>query len=166
MSSLKLRRTPTPAEHVAALLEALVDVAENSFFGYVEPIDLERFEEMAAAAPAWLRVSIHFEGAFSGWMHTDLPEALGRELFASFLGDAEAGAGERELYDLVGEFANMVCGTWLTRTSQRRQFNLQHPDVSARPAGWQPAAAALDSPLLASFNDAPLACWLEFIPEA
>lgn len=166
MSSLKLRRTPTPAEHVAAVTEALIDVAENSFFGYVEPIDFDRFDELAEPPVRWLRASVHFDGAFAGWMHVEVPEPLAEQLFAAFLGEPpDEPPADGPLFDLVGEFANMVCGTWLTRSSQRRQFNLKHPEVTVRPDDWRPAPGALDTPVVVSFNDAPVVLWLEFVPE-
>ena len=163
MSSLKLRRTPTPTEHLASVMEALVDVAENSFFGYVEPIDFARFDELAASVDGWIHASVHFDGAFAGCLHAMLPDRLGRQLFASFLG-ADGEPSERELFDLIGEFANMVGGTWLTHTCQRRQFNLQHPEVT-EPHDARPSPATLDAPVVVSFDDAPLVLWLEFVPE-
>ncbi len=167
MSSLKLRRTPAADEHVAPLTAALVEVAENSFFGFVEPVDPARFEELAEPPVRWIRASVHFAGAFAGRMHVELPEPLAQHLFASFLGEPDdQPAAEGPLFDLVGELANMVCGTWLTRTCQRRQFNLQHPEVDVRPDGWRPAPAGIEAPILAAFNDAPVRLWLEFLPEA
>ena len=48
-------------------------------------------------------------------------------------------ADDARLFDLVGEFGNMVCGSWLTRSCQRRRFDLQHPIVVRSAAAEAPA---------------------------
>ena len=144
------RRTPDAREHLASARTALVDVAENSFFAFVDPVGDAAFQELAVAVPVWMQASVRFDGAFGGWMHVVLAEPLALDLYAAFLG-LEPGDTPRDesLFDLVGEFGNMVCGLWLTRACQRRRFDLKHPEVTrldALPAG--PAAGAV----LASIN--------------
>ncbi|HEY8536158.1 MAG TPA: chemotaxis protein CheX, partial [Vicinamibacterales bacterium] len=127
MSSPGLRRrTPEPAEHRDALAAALDEVAAESFFAYVEPLD----GDVTAGDDAWLEVEVGFAGAFGGALRVVLPEPLAHELHASFLG-REPGRTppDRELFDLAGEFGNMVCGRWLTRACGRRRFNLRAPLV-------------------------------------
>ena len=55
--------------------------------------------------------------------------------------------------DLVGEFANMVCGAWLTRCGGQGLFTLSPPVVEPR---LEPAGADLVR-LFAAVNDRPLA---------
>lgn len=126
MSSPKSRRrTPEPAEHRDSLAAALDEVAAESFFACVEPLDGE-----AADDGAWLWVDVGFGGAFGGELRVVLPEPLACDLYCAFLG-REPGTvpPEQELFDLIGEFGNMVCGRWLTRTCGRRRFDLRAPAV-------------------------------------
>ncbi|HEX7085410.1 MAG TPA: chemotaxis protein CheX [Vicinamibacterales bacterium] len=127
MSSPRLRRrTPEPAEHRESLAAALDEVAAESFFACVESPG----EDASGDAGAWLCVDVGFGGAFGGELRVVLPEPLARDLYCAFLGcEPDAVPLERELFDLVGEFGNMVCGRWLTRTCGRRQFQLRAPAV-------------------------------------
>jgi len=157
MSSLNSRRTPSPAEHHDSIRDALVEVAESSFFAYVDVCDPERFRELAARTDKWIQATVLFDGTFDGAVMIVLSDGLARELFNAFIG-AEPGlvALDGPLFDLVGEFSNMVCGSWLTRTCQRRRFDLRHPEVSRiRPEQVTPDVADC---LLLAINDQP--CYL------
>jgi hypothetical protein len=68
-----------------------------------------------------------------------LPMALADRLFDAFTGrdPDEAPAPVSEIHDLVGEFANMICGSWLTRAANARTFTLGRPTVHDV---WVPAA--------------------------
>jgi CheY-specific phosphatase CheX len=143
MSSASLRRTPDALEHHDSVREALVEVAENSFFAFVDPVEAEVAAELLAIAPRWIQATVAFEGAFGGSMEIALAEPLAIELFVSFLG-LEPGEvpDDTRLFDLVGEFCNMVCGSWLTRSCQRRSFDLRHPEVVRLPVAEGPEAAS------------------------
>ena len=94
-------------------------------------------------------------------MTVTVPEPLAHELFTSFLGEApETMPQDGPLFDLVGEFGNMVCGSWLTRACQRRRFDLQHPVVTRLEAG----AATPEGPtdLLVALNGQPAILRLSF----
>jgi hypothetical protein len=146
------------------LLEALTGVAEQSFFACVEPCDPGTFAERGAAVNSWFHASVAFDGAFAGRVSCTLPEALGLDLFDAFIGLAEPEQRtERLILDLLGEFSNMVCGAWLTRTAERRQFRLSRPDVqrvSEPPSTFGDA----DGARALLLNDQPLAVQLTFIP--
>jgi hypothetical protein len=141
-SSVNLRRVPDTAEHWDAVAAALTEVAENSFFAFVDPVETEAAAEFAAGLKSWLVATVVFSGAFGGTMKIAVAEPLARELFGAFLGlDPSESPEDGALFDLVGEFGNMVCGSWLTRSCQRRRFDLDHPVVE-RVAGdaaidWQ-----------------------------
>ncbi|MDE3154270.1 MAG: chemotaxis protein CheX [Acidobacteriota bacterium] len=163
-SSVNCRQTPTPAEHYGPLMAALADVAEQSFFACVDPCDAASFEERAAGVDNWLRVSVGFQGAFAGLFSCTLPEPLAAELFDSFLGQADESArNETLVFDLVGEFGNMICGTWLTRTAERRRFALHRPEVRRVPPPVVTTGAEGGQELLC-LNDRPLAVGLVFVP--
>ncbi len=161
MSSANLRRSPDVAEHREPVQAALVEVAENSFFAFVDPLDAAQFAEMAATVPSWLCALVQFDGAFGGRMTVTLPEPLAHELFASFLGEpTDTMPQDGPLFDLVGEFGNMVCGSWLTRACQRRRFDLQHPVVTRLEAGAVRPEAPTD--LLVALNGQPAILRLSF----
>ena len=130
MSFANLRRAPQPAEHYGRLQDAMASVAESSFFAFTDPCDAATFREMAAPLSPWLEGGVAFDGTFSGRMTCTVPESLARELFASFIGlEPGEAMAEAPLFDLMGEFANMVGGAWLTHVSERRHFDLLPPTV-------------------------------------
>jgi len=111
-----------------ALDRALATVAEESFFAMVEPVP----DDVAAVDGPLLTARVTFEGAFSGALTCRMPRALAQELTAAFTGE-EVPSDGAAVDDLAGEFANMVCGRWLTDVAPQSLFTLDHPVVT--PAG-------------------------------
>jgi hypothetical protein len=132
MSSTTLQKLASP--EAGAAIEAVVEaVAERSFFTVVEHCAEAVLTAQAASVPRWLTATVRFEeGDLRGTVTCTLPETLGHSLFDSFSGrePSEAPPAERELYDLVGEFANMICGAWLSRCAGDRAFRLGSPLVA------------------------------------
>jgi hypothetical protein len=119
---------PSAARVVA---HAVVDVAERSFFAAAEVADL-----VTADPPPpphdWLVASVRFDEAdAAGTVSCLLPEALARSLFDAFNGRDPLAPFPAidQLFDLVGEFSNMVCGAWLTRVAGDQSFVLGKPLV-------------------------------------
>ena len=161
MSSSNLRRIPDATEYYDSVREALVEVAENSFFAFVDPVEPEAAAELLTMATGWLQATVVFEGAFGGAMQIALAEPLALELFASFLGlEPDDVPDDARLFDLVGELGNMVCGSWLTRSCQRRRFDLRHPEVVRLSTSEAPQAAP--DRLVATLNGQPVCLRLTF----
>lgn len=119
---------PTPAE-AGSLVAAVSSVCERSFFAYVEPAETL---QPAAAAGRWYEAAVAFEGPWAGRLRVAVPSALARDLFASFIGCDPADAiADGALEDLLGEFANMTCGRWLSDLGEPACFSLAAPLVSA-----------------------------------
>jgi hypothetical protein len=169
MSSVK---SPlTPADLHAALHAALVAVGENSCSVFVEGCDAKQFSALvdrAAPPPAggrshdgWLKASVGFAGAFSGTVEVALPEPLGLALVTSILSvPADTPLPDAQLFDGVGEFANMVCGAWLSGLGDRALFELRVPAVARMAARWNPMTESPDGTemisLTASVNEMPV----------
>ena len=143
-----------------AVFAALRTVAERSFFAAAERCDEAAFDALAATVPAWLVSSVRFEeGESAGSMSCSLPDALAERLFHAFTGrdPSEAPPAWADVHDLVGEFANMVCGAWLSGSAGGRTFTLGQPGVVRARA----AAAGGGLRLRVVIDDAPIAIALE-----
>jgi hypothetical protein len=162
MSSQK--SSPAGPELSTALEAAVIEVAEQSFAAFTEICTKARFDELLARAAAtgadWMRATLAFRGPFDGELTVDVPEPLALELLASCVGiDAEPdGDALPAVDDAVGELANMVCGTWLTRNYGTKRFDLRPPRIDRIDAVnvgrlW---AATGDQPLLVGMNDQPV----------
>ena len=149
MSSVKLPAlTSTDQE---ALQSAVIEVCENAYFVFVEPCDAPQFAALVEQVRAekgrgpsgrWLTAMVAFHGASDGQIDVVLPERLGTWLVVSLLGlPADAALKESQLLDGVGEFANMVCGAWLSKAMETASFLLDVPRVTRMPAGWVPEAS-------------------------
>jgi len=147
---------PKPSRRVDArrLVSSVTAVAEQSFFAFV---DLPATPpDPPAEGESWLEACVAFAGPFSGQLWLDMPDALARDLFVSFLGlEPEAEAADQALQDLVGEFANMTCGAWLTSQDAAECFALGHPEV--RRVGCPRGDAAV----VVAVNDRPIGLTLE-----
>ena len=134
-----------------ALQSAVIEVCENAYFVFVEPCDAPQFSALVEQVRAekgrgpsgrWLNASVAFHGASSGQVEVVLPERLGTWLVVSLLGlPPDAILKDNQLLDGVGEFANMVCGAWLSKANETASFTLDMPKVSRMPAGWTPDSA-------------------------
>ena len=134
-----------------ALQSAVIEVCENAYFVFVEPCDAPqlaklveqvRVERGQGPAGRWLNASVAFNGASSGQVEVVLPERLGTWLVVSLLGlPADTTLQDDQLLDGVGEFANMVCGAWLSKAMETASFLLDVPKVTRMPAGWSPEAS-------------------------
>ena len=158
-SSASLPPVTTPAETVAGLARALADVGERSFYGFVDVPDRERFAEAANAATDWIRAEVDFHGARDGTVHLAVPAVLVDSLVGAFIGDRSGVPFASAIEDLAGEFANMVCGAWLTRAQSDAMFSLGRPGVHRMPVGWTPLHDAGPDDVLALLNDEPIAVW-------
>jgi len=117
-----------PADHL--IVTAVGTVAERSFFAFVDPYydeaDLDDDRE-------WVVATVRFEdGPLSGSLACTVRSDLALLLFDAFSGRDPAGPlpPRHLLDDLIGEFSNMVCGTWLTRCGGCRTFKLNSPVVA------------------------------------
>ena len=170
-SQLSRRRMPTCAEHADALRGALLEVTQESYFSFVEPCDRARFDQVRtefASGPdgrpaRWLRAEVNFSGAFAGRVSVTMPYTLASVLLANFAGLLPGEAiVEDHVIDSTGEFANMVCGTWLTRDCGRRRFDLEPPRVVDVDATAAAAGDQHDQLLLV--DDQPIRLELAFRP--
>jgi len=161
-------KSPPPVLEVLPSLEAaLTEVAEQSFCGFVEPCTPDRFGELLDVAResggAWLRAHLGFAGPFQGELTVDLPEPLAKSLLASCLGlDAndDSQFSPVVIEDGAGELANMICGTWLTRSYGNARFDLKPPRVERLAQQAFTVAGPGASPdtgvLLTGINDLPV----------
>lgn len=143
MYSMKWPESAPMRGGLEAVIGAVSDVAERSFFAMVESCDGDRFAELTAAHRDWLSASVSFdEPGCAGMVTCHLPMLLAERLFDAFTGrdPDEPPADVAEVHDLVGEFANMICGSWLTRAANDRTFTLGRPEV--RPSA-EPVAGGL-----------------------
>lgn len=173
---------PTFADQEDGVRAALVNVAENSFFGFTVPLDDKAFDDLVrhplAVEPdvppgpgPWIVTEVPFAGPFDGAVEVAMSEVLARQLLQAFLGlGLDDPIDEGQLFDATGEFANQVCGTWLTRASGDRRFDLGAPDAVRRPLGWLPLDSAPSGDcrgeILVSMNDLPLRVRVRLAAEA
>lgn len=107
------------------MIEAVVRVAERSLYACAEPVSDALMP--ASIDGGWHVASLQFRGPFSGRVSMAVPTHLSRQLCAAFLGDDVE--DEAAVRDLIGEFVNMACGSWLTSCAQHQCFDLARPEV-------------------------------------
>jgi hypothetical protein len=141
----------------AALDRALAVVAEESFFAMVDPVpdDLTDLVPVPSDRPSLVSARVTFDGGFAGALCCTMPRALAHELTAAFSGAAPEAisVADPAVDDVAGEFANMVCGRWLTDIAPQQLFSLAHPSVEPLVS---PRKGAVPSGLL---NGQPV--WIE-----
>ncbi|MEQ1833276.1 MAG: chemotaxis protein CheX [Candidatus Eisenbacteria bacterium] len=113
-----------------------------------------------APGDVWYATAVDFSGPFSGEVAIVLTRSLTLELYRSFAGmNLDENPSEFEIRDFAAEFANVVCGSWLTKHYTQLKFDLAAPSVdvllpdpSAPAAGYNDFAAHL----YLKINDIPV----------
>jgi hypothetical protein len=167
MCSLKLPESLRDPSGEDAVFTAIADVAERSFFAMVDPCDEGRFVELAAEQHDWLAATVRFdEASCAGAVTVRVPLPLAERLFDAFSGrDAGDPAPPAEdVRDLVGEFANMICGSWLTHAANHRTFALAKPVVAVR--SGEEGAREAQTGVLVAIDDVPCSVDVRSFPVA
>ncbi len=156
MCSLKWP-APLGSDPVGVMLEAVSRIAERNFYAVVEPCDADRFAALAAEETGvWMVAKVAFtEADCTGVVTCHLSQELAYTLFDAFTGRdplLDPPPASDALDDLVGEFTNMICGSWLTLLANRQTFELSRPEVRRLE---QAPLARPDAPLLLTLNDRP-----------
>ncbi len=112
---------------------------------FTESCTPRRFDELlsrsSTSGAEWMRATLAFKGPFQGELTVDVPEPLALELLASCVGISSPGEENLpSVEDAVGELANMVCGTWLTKNHGAQKFDLKAAARRSR-GREQPAAS-------------------------
>ena len=137
------------ASNEIALRDALVRVAEDNFYAAIEPAG-GGWRAQWSEHSDWIDATVPFRagplaveaGARDGALRCRLPRRLARNLAAAFLGlgEDEVALDADVVGDMAGEFANMVCGSWLTAAFPSARFDLERPEVMREldppPDGW------------------------------
>lgn len=118
----------SPTTERDLIVSSFSSVAEQSFFAFAEAAEPDPVDLTGSAE--WMEALVHFSGPVAGRFTVTLPNVLGVELCAAFLGcGPDEPVDPSALEDLVGELANMVCGAWLTNVRRADAFALSHPEV-------------------------------------
>ena len=94
-------------------------------------------EELAgriSSDDAPLSFSLRFVGDISGRFGVSLDHSTARSLAANFLGEDEADASSGTVAEVVGELANMLCGSVMSRVEGDNKFVLSHPEPASPPS--------------------------------
>lgn len=109
------------------MIDAVIRVSERSLYAFAEHVPKQLMP--AKIDGGWHVASLRFQGPFSGRISMAVPALLSQQICGAFLGaDVQ---DEGAVRDLVGEFVNMTCGSWLTGLEASGCFDLTHPEVEA-----------------------------------
>jgi len=114
-----------PEWNIQQLLdEAVTEVLETMFFatplGPAEP---------QSGAPV-LDARLVFQGHPSGALNVCFSTASAKSLAAGFLGEEEDALTDAQPGEVVCEFANMLCGSLVSKLEDDEQFDLSSPELA------------------------------------
>jgi CheY-specific phosphatase CheX len=118
------------ASDLAGLIpECCSEVLDAMYFTtLLGSVPLDTVPECLPDADATHAFSLSFVGDISGRFGLHLEQPTARTLAANFLGEADAGVSSAEVSEVVGELANMLCGSLMSRVEGEHSFALSHPE--------------------------------------
>lgn len=128
---------PTEHDLGASLLLSATDVLEAMYFTSVlGPSDAP------LTGAGWV-ARLEFEGELSGSFTLRMNAETARLLALNFFGEEESEITDTAVGDMVGEMANMICGSVLSRLEAETHFKLSHPSVEATSEAMEAMEAAV-----------------------
>jgi len=78
--------------------------------------------------PVTLSYSLHFAGDISGNFGLSIEQESAHSLAANFLGEEVGDISSKEIHEVIGELANMFCGSVMSKVEGENKFVLSHPE--------------------------------------
>lgn len=115
-------------EFAGLILECSSEVLDTMYFANVlASTPLEAESDILADADESLAFGLQFVGDISGRFGLHLNRNTARTLAANFLGEADAEISWGDINEAVGELANILCGSVMSRVEGEYPFVLSHP---------------------------------------
>lgn len=73
--------------------------------------------------------NLRYSGDISGSFGLSLEQVTAKSLAANFLGEEVEDISTKEVQEVVGELANMLCGSVMSRVEGENKFVLSHPEA-------------------------------------
>ncbi len=157
MPSLQLSTAAPVFDRGPALSAAVADVTSRCFFSLTEACEPGRFAELVVGTGRWFSAAVEFdESDCAGSVRCLVPEEVAAQMFDAFSdrGPGDPPPSPSDVSGLMSEFANLVCGAWLTHATSREAFTLRTQPVVLSYA-CAPVAGESWTPL--AVNDRPVA---------
>ena len=130
-----------PTEIQPALESAVGEVLETMCFATALASSEGAAPAEDSSSPPLLTAQLHFQGNPPGQFRVCATSDLARVIAAGFLGQEETEVSEAEAQEVMGELANMICGSVLSRLESDAIFHLSHPEIIHSSRELTPAEA-------------------------
>lgn len=107
----------------AVLEDVAAEVLEKMFFLSTAPI------APFPVGPGAIIVRLAFEGDPPGRLYLHMSGQAALSIAANFLGEDPSAIEPRQISEVCGELANMICGAILSRVESTATFHLRSPEV-------------------------------------
>ena len=114
-----------PSDLTAFIAPSCEDVLDAMYFTSVLNITSAPLQ---SPGPNDYSFSLHFKGDLKGQFGVSCHPDTARTLAANFLGEEEDALAPIDTAEVIGELANMLCGSILSRTGCSNTFALSHPN--------------------------------------
>jgi len=128
----------------ASLLTSATEVLESMYFTSVVGLQKVAPDDHNVIEGGGPLATLEFKGEMSGTFTLSMAPETARMLAANFFGEDELDVTDVSINEMVGEMANMICGSVLSRLETESHFKLTHPVVEI--AGTEEEATANDGP--------------------
>jgi CheY-specific phosphatase CheX len=78
--------------------------------------------------PVSIAYSLHFAGDVTGHFGLSIEQKSAQSLAANFLGEESDDISSKEVHEVLGELANMFCGSVMSKVEGENKFVLSHPE--------------------------------------
>lgn len=136
---------------------SLNEVLESMFY-----LSADGEVESPAEIPEdWMMRQLHFSGPANGWFGIGAEAPTARLIASNFLGQEPEELSDEQVGDILGEVANMVCGSVLGHSASKQAFTLSAPRAMERTGDSSlPAHPAYKA---FSFEGSVLVAWMRTV---
>ncbi len=117
----------TPEASRALLAEAAAEVLEKMFFTEL----MDEAPPPETLAGDWITARVRFRGSPPGACRVAVGEGGAAAIASNFLGLEPDQLTPERVRSVIGELANMICGSLLSRLEARCRFSLASPEIRA-----------------------------------
>jgi CheY-specific phosphatase CheX len=137
--------------------EAVAEVLESMCFMTAESVAVKEEE---GAPDTWVRYRLEFRGPGQGRFGVRAPLPTARLIACNLLGTEPEELTEAQASESMGEIANMVCGSLLSRLEKEQAFDLSHPAHETDPVA-EPDAGCDRATRYYALQEGTLVVWME-----